>query len=327
MSGPDHFPRIGGSQGAIIFWGLVSAVFATAAIHYKLKDDQDAGTADKFRDQALALQDERESLSSEKDKLQAGLSEEEKDVKTREEFLQEKENKLAAEEERLDAAGNRSPNQPGDAAVVKKFDETVRKVAKDGDTDVVLRAGRPVLRIPSSVFFAPGETTLKADGKAILTQVAAAIAPLDSSELRIECFSDASEAAKAATDTAPDAAAKPDGAASPDASTKPAKPKAPTSLDLTGARATAIARFLRDQTALPFGNIIAVGRGDFAPVVPAGKEGHARNRRIEITIAPLPAPLHASDLAASAPAPASTNAASSAPPVDPLEPPPDPPAK
>ena len=40
------------------------------------------------------------------------------------------------------------------------------------DTDVVVREGRPVLRVPSSLFFAFGETSLKPEGKTMLEIVA-----------------------------------------------------------------------------------------------------------------------------------------------------------
>ena len=85
-------------------------------------------------------------------------------------------------------------------------------------------------------------------------------------------------------------------------STKPApvvysdaKSRSAASWDLTAARAAAIARFYRDQTSLPFLNVLVIGRGDSEPIVPNTGEDHARNCRVEITVTPLPVSFHSSD--------------------------------
>ena len=74
---------------------------------------------------------------------------------------------------------------------MKKFNDAVRKLVKDDEIDVVVRGGRPVLRVPISVFFAFGDTTLKPEGAAMLKQIAQALnGQLDNFELRIETFTD-----------------------------------------------------------------------------------------------------------------------------------------
>jgi hypothetical protein len=77
--------------------------------------------------------------------------------------------------------------------------------------------------------------------------------------------------------------------------TADSKPRYATSWDLTAARASVIARFYRDETSLPFLNVLVIGRGDSEPISSNAGESHARNRRVEITIAPLPVPFHSSD--------------------------------
>ncbi len=300
--------RVGRSQAASIFWGLVSVFFAAAACYYFWKDHENETSANVFRDQVLTLQEQRETLNSQKDKLQSSIIETENQLKTREEFLQEKETKLADEESQIEAAGQQNQNQSqqsqAQAALVKKFNDTVRKLVKDDDTDVVLRGGRPVLRVPDSVFFAFGDATLKPEGKTLLNQISQSLnGQLDTFELRIETFTDSDgEGARSgdadktvtpvkldATDTKPDAAAK-------TAPPSPAKTAHfATGWDLTGARAAALAKFLHDQGSLPFQNIVVVPRGDFQPIVSSGKEGHARNRRVEITIAPAAPSFHPAD--------------------------------
>ncbi len=280
----DSSRRLGRSQGAVIFWGLVSVFFATAFCYYYLKNRENESSADNYRDQVMTLQEQRETLNSQKDKLQASINETENELKTREEFLQEKETKLAEEESQIDAEG--APGQmlseqtAAQAAVVKKFNDAVRKLAKN-DTDVVERGGRPVLRVPDSVFFAFGEAGLRPEGKALLKEIGDALkGQLNNFELRIDAFTDSDGEGFS-----------PAGAGSIQFNLDPnagARPHLAAEWALTGMRSAAIARFLHDDTPLPFQSVLVVPRADFQPIVPSGKEAHARNRRIEITIAPAP---------------------------------------
>ncbi len=163
---------------------------------------------------------------------------------------------------------------------MKKFNDAVRKLVKDDQTDVVVRGGRPVLRVPASVFFPFGEATLKPEGKTLLTQIVQALdGQMDTFELRVETFTDGGGEKPPSKDDAPKSDDK-------------KAPPAPSPWELTGARAGALAKYLREQTPLPFQSVLVTPRGDFQPVV-SGGEGHARNRRVEITITPLPVPFHA----------------------------------
>jgi hypothetical protein len=177
-------------------------------------------------------------------------------------------------------------------------------VAKTQDADVVVRGGRPVLRMPSSVFFDVGSSQLKPEGKAVLSQIAQAMSgQSDSFELRVETFTDSNgETEKADAATAPDKifVDTTPGAKKPDAKTPPVSPPTDKPHDgsswlLTGTRAAAIAHYLHDQGTLPFQNVIAMGRSDYQPIVPNSPEGHARNRRVEITITPVPPSFHPRD--------------------------------
>ncbi|MEJ0000783.1 MAG: OmpA family protein [Verrucomicrobiota bacterium] len=161
---------------------------------------------------------------------------------------------------------------------MRKFSDVIRQVSKDGPPDVVTRAGRPVLRVPNARLFAPADAALTSDGRALLGQVAQGIAgSLSTFELRVVCYTD--------TDAEGPADAKKD----------PADPLTHSaSWDLTAARATAIARFLHEQPQVPFLNVVVSGRGDSEPVAPNTGENHARNRRVEISVNPLPVPFHSS---------------------------------
>jgi outer membrane protein OmpA-like peptidoglycan-associated protein len=289
----DRGRRVGRSQAASIFWGLVSVFFAAAACYYFWKDHEHETTANVLRDQVLTLQEQRETLNSQKDKLQSNISETETDLKTREDFLQEKEEKLALEESQLDALGQQKDSQTAQgqaqAAVVKRFNDAVRKLVKDDETDVVVRGGRPVLRVPSSVFFAFGEAGLKPEGKALLSQLVQALnGQIDNFELRIETFTDSDGENPAVTEVSLNPKL--------DASAVPKTGEDHLSWKLSGERAGALAEYIREQTPLPFQNVLVVPRADFQPIVPTGTESHARNRRVEITITPLPPFFHGADL-------------------------------
>ena len=142
-----------------------------------------------------------------------------------------------------------------------------------------MRGGRPVLRMPSSTFFESGDAQLKPDGKDVLTQVAQAASSGSSRfELRVETYTDSE-------------GETPDASAAPPRSPAPAKSKpAMDAWTLTADRAASIAHFLRDGAIMPFQNIVAVGRADFQPIEAGSTSGsgHARNRRVEITITPVP---------------------------------------
>jgi flagellar motor protein MotB len=284
----DRSTRVGRSQGASIFWGLVSVCFAAAACFYFFENQKNETTANQMRDTVRQLQEQNDSLNSEKEHLQESASEAASQLKTREDLVAEKETELAAEETRLDSLGQQSQTQSAanlaQVAMVKKFNDVIQKLGKDSPHDVVERGGRPVLRVPNAQLFALGDATLTPDGKALLGQVAQAVGDqIDTFELRVVTYTDTDAESPAGGDGRKDPNAKPG-----DATDAAAKPHFATSWDLTGARAAAIARFFRDQTQLPFLNVLAMGRGDSEPISSNTGENHARNRRVEITVTPLP---------------------------------------
>lgn len=304
----DRSSRVGRSQGASIFWGLVSVCFAAAACFYYLKNNDNERTADQMRDQVQNLREENDSLNSQKENLQASKSEAESQLKTREDLVQEKETELAAEEARLDGLGQQSQisseQNQAQVTVVKKFNDVIRKLGKEGNPDVVERGGRPVLRVPNPQLFAPGDATLKLEGKALLKQIAQALnGQLDNSELRVVCYTDSDAETQAAAGKKGDASAKPPYA---------------TSWDLTAARASTIERFFLDQTSLPSTNVLVMGRGDSEPINSGSKGDHTRDCRVEITVTPLPVPFHSPDpdhdktASGAAPTPATPSPAPSA---------------
>jgi hypothetical protein len=86
-------PRVGRSQGAVIFWGLVSAFFASAFCYYYLKNRTNEESARQAIEQMTTLQDQKDVLSSERDKIEAANSDTQKQLQARQDFLQDKETK------------------------------------------------------------------------------------------------------------------------------------------------------------------------------------------------------------------------------------------
>jgi flagellar motor protein MotB len=288
-------PRIGRSQGASIFWGLISVCFAAGACYYFWKNTENERNADQWHDQVLQLQEANDSLQAEKARLQSSMTDTENQIKAREDLVQEKETELAAEELRIEGLGRQSATiaaqNQAQVAMVKKFNDAIRKLG-GAMPDVVERGGRPVLRVPNGQLFAANDATLTPEGKALLGQLAQAIVgQMDTFELRVVCY----------TDT---------GAELPPAGGDKKDPNDATMLApawyLTSARAAEISRYFRDQTQLPFLNVIVAGRGDAEPIAPNTGKDSAKNRRVEITVTPLPVQFHAPD-ADKATAPAAAN--------------------
>jgi flagellar motor protein MotB len=274
-------PRVGRSQGASIFWGLISVCFAAAACFYYWENHRNETMANVYRDQALQLREDNESLASEKEHLENSRADEENQLKAHEELIQEKEAQLAQEETALEGLGRQSQTQAqqnlAQVTMVRKFNDVIRQVGGTAP-DVVERGGRPVLRIPNAQLFAPGDAALTPDGKALLARIAQAInGQLDSFELRVVAY----------TDTAAEAQPGAGGGKTDDAHA--------ASWALTSARAASLSRFFRDQTTALFLNVIVSGRGDAEPIVSNTGAAHARNRRVEITVTPLPVPFHSPD--------------------------------
>jgi hypothetical protein len=98
----DAPPRLGRSQGATLFWGLISVCFAAGACWFFWKNNENQNRADKWQDQAMLLHDQIDKLQGEKAHFKDGLVEQETQIKAREDLVQEKETELAAEELRVE---------------------------------------------------------------------------------------------------------------------------------------------------------------------------------------------------------------------------------
>lgn len=77
------------------------------------------------------------------------------------------------------------------------------------------------------------------------------------------------------------------------------KQKYPTNWELSTARATSVARYLQDEVKLDPTKLSAVGFGEYRPIdTNDTPEGRQRNRRIQIMVVPLEAPVFGAQVAA-----------------------------
>ncbi len=275
MASFDQSLRVGRTQATLLFWGLVSLCFATGACFYYWKSAENENRADHLRDEVLNLQSACDTLTAEKQRLQAGNANEQDQLKIRESILQQKEAQLTDEETRLASLALKAESAPAATTPlqppgIKKFNTTLASLGPNGHSEIIARGNGQTLRIDNSVFFDPGETTLKPDGKTLLNQIAQSLkGQATGVELRIETFTDG------------DAETKPPSKSDADA-------KSPSPWDLTAARAAALDRFFHEQTLLPEPMLLIVARGDSPSLVPPGKNASERNRCIEISLTPAP---------------------------------------
>jgi outer membrane protein OmpA-like peptidoglycan-associated protein len=290
----DAPPRIGRSQGATLFWGLISVCFAAGACWFFWKNNENQRLSEKWQDQAMQLQDQIDKLQGQKTHLSNGLVEQQNQIKAREDFVQEKETELASEELRIEGLGRQNATiaaqNQAQVTMVRKFNDAIKKLGGATPPDVVDRSGRPVLRLPNAELFAQGDAVLTPDGKALLTQISQAIVgQMDTFELRVVCY----------TDTG--------GEATVNAPKKDADEAHADAWDLTSARATTLSRFFRDQSQLPFLNVTVSARGDAEPIAANAGDERVKNRRVEIGVTPLPVPFHSPDAAAGDPSAGATD--------------------
>lgn len=268
--------RIGRSQGTNFFWGLVSVFFTAAACYYYWQNHENEQKARVWRDQVMALQEQRQNLISQRGTLQDGLTDQQRDMNARDAMLKDKEAKLNEEQQKLEAVIQQQiQNQQAEQAqlmVLKKFDDLIHHLAKNPTNDIVQHDGFPVLRISNSVLFPPGDSQIKPEGQTLLNEIAQSVGDnLDQFELRVETFSDGELAA-------------------PKTSANPPQPHDEAKWVLSEERSASLARFLYDMAKLPAERVLVFNGADSEPVVPTNSKDTSPNRRTEISLVARPKP-------------------------------------
>jgi chemotaxis protein MotB len=134
-----------------------------------------------------------------------------------------------------------------------------KKMIDAGDLDVVLRDGRMVLKLKSDVLFDSGKTSITAEGKKALEEVARVLATFTDRELQVGGH----------TDNVPISS-----------------DRFPSNWELSTTRAVSVVKFLIEK-GVRADLLSAAGFGEFDPIAPNDTpESRAKNRRIEIMLQP-----------------------------------------
>lgn len=261
--------RSGPGQGSHIFWGALSLIFAAAACYFFWQNSENELAARTLKDQETLLQLENQQLKAQVDKLQSNMAQVDILLKNREEKLKEQATSLAQVTEKtqqLDAEKQEAERQKKARAEANdKLREALATLANGKDIVIVQRKETPTLRIQNTALFNSGEMTLRPEIQTLLKKLAAIAQPqLKDHALRLESFTDSDPIAGSL------------------------KAKYPSNLELSSARAAAVARYFTNDIKVPIDRVVAVGRGEQYPVGPnTTKEGRAQNRRLEILLEPL----------------------------------------
>jgi chemotaxis protein MotB len=141
--------------------------------------------------------------------------------------------------------------------------EQLENELRAGEVEIEELRGRLQVRALDQILFDSGSVEIKPRGREVLAKVAAQLAKVTDRRVRVEGH----------TDDRPIAT-----------------PRFPSNWELSVGRAATVARFLAEHGVAPQ-RLEASGFGEFAPIASNDTpESRARNRRIEIVLAPLVAP-------------------------------------
>jgi chemotaxis protein MotB len=125
---------------------------------------------------------------------------------------------------------------------------------------------RLTLRVSSETLFRPGTVALRPESRDILEQIAAVLHTFPDYLCRVEGH----------TDNAP--------------MTGAARERFPSTWEFSAVRAVTLGRFFQERK-IPAERLVASGHAFYRPLAPnTTPEGRAQNRRIEISLVPLPVP-------------------------------------
>jgi len=166
------------------------------------------------------------------------------------------------EEEREARAGKEAEIQAM-SGTYRGLVEQLENELRAGEIEIEELRGQLQVRALDQILFDSGSVEIKPRGREVLGKVAAQLAKVTDRRVRVEGH----------TDDRPIAT-----------------PRFPSNWELSVGRAATVARFLAEHGVAPE-RLEASGFGEFSPIASnEAPEGRARNRRIEIVLAPLTAP-------------------------------------
>lgn len=179
--------------------------------------------------------------------------------------------KLAAERTELEARQSELSRsveaKDGELARIKaaadELEEKMKAEIARGDVSLSRAGGQLKVDLVDKVLFDSGDARISRRGEGILARVAAVLGRVADRQIQVAGHTD-------------------------DAPISPRlKGRYPTNWELSTSRATNVVRFLEERAHIPPTRLVATGYGPFHPVASnATPRGRARNRRIEILLAP-----------------------------------------
>jgi chemotaxis protein MotB len=163
-------------------------------------------------------------------------------------------------------AGEQGPLLARREAVRAELEQLLKAELLKGEAFLEESEGQLRVELADRLFFAPRQAVLTPGGAELLTRVGAKLAGVEGHLVQVAAHTDG---VQEAPETAP----------------------APTSWELSAARAVTAARFLGEKVKLSPERLVAAGYGSYHPVVlDDGPLARERNRRLELRLMPAPPP-------------------------------------
>lgn len=143
--------------------------------------------------------------------------------------------------------------------------EKLQKEIQKGNVAISQARGELVVDLIDKVLFDSGEAELNEKGAEVLLQVGETLLKVPDKVIQVTGHTDSMGISEKLID------------------------KFPTNWELSAHRATNVVRFLQEQAKVPGERLAAVGRSQYYPIASnATSKGRRRNRRIEVTLLPVP---------------------------------------
>ncbi len=240
----------------------LSAVSAELDVCVKAKRALEARAGKERNELKEALEQERLGRARERMDWQARLEacrSEVADLKVRLDVLEEE--KARAEQEKRERLEEISKTYEG-------LLNGLQQEVEEGRITIRRLKGKLSVQVLDEILFDSGSAEIKPEGQEVLRRVGRILKQQRDKGIVIEGH----------TDNVPISGALAE--------------RFPTNWELSTARATSVVRFLQDEVGIAPERLSAVGYGPYRPVAPNDTpEGRAKNRRIEIKLVPLEAPL------------------------------------
>jgi chemotaxis protein MotB len=155
----------------------------------------------------------------------------------------------------------------------QSFQDKMKDEIARGDIDLEQTGGKLRVGLVDKILFDPGEAEISKRGEEVLARVAEALVAIPEKQIQVSGHTDRMPINSKLVE------------------------RYPTNWELSAARAVHVVRFLAEKANVPAERLVASGYGEFHPVAsnktPAGR---AKNRRIEILLTPMLAPVAKSKL-------------------------------